>query len=137
MRSTATARTFRFSPASVWFSGSLIGDELTKACFQYGARIAVAHRNRWHPALQVIDKLIADGKLGRLLEIRGIGPVLERRLAELGVTSFRQIAGWDEAEIDRIADQLGSFRDRIRRDDWVAGAREEYNRKHGRPPGED
>ena len=48
-------------------------DDLVAACAKHGAKIAVAHRNRYHPALQVIGKLIADGGLGRLLEIRGRG----------------------------------------------------------------
>ena len=33
----------------------------------------MAHRNRYHPALQQIDALIESGELGRLLEIRGRG----------------------------------------------------------------
>jgi len=48
-------------------------DRLIAACEKHGTRIAVAHRNRYHPVLQVIDRLIADGKIGRLLEIRGRG----------------------------------------------------------------
>lgn len=48
-------------------------DELIAACEKHGTKIAVAHRNRYHPALAVIDQLIADGKIGRLLEIRGRG----------------------------------------------------------------
>ena len=48
-------------------------DQLVAACEKHGATIAVAHRNRYHPALQQIDKLIESGKLGRLLEIRGRG----------------------------------------------------------------
>lgn len=48
-------------------------DALTAACKKHGAKIAVAHRNRYHPALKQVDQLIADGKLGRLLEIRGRG----------------------------------------------------------------
>lgn len=48
-------------------------DEIIAAADKTGAKIAVAHRNRWHPALAVIDQLIADGKLGRILEIRGRG----------------------------------------------------------------
>ena len=48
-------------------------DALVAACEKHGAKVAVAHRNRYHPALKQVDKLIADGKLGRLLEIRGRG----------------------------------------------------------------
>lgn len=48
-------------------------DEIKSACQESNMKLAVAHRNRYHPTLQAIDQLIADGKLGRLLEIRGRG----------------------------------------------------------------
>jgi predicted flap endonuclease-1-like 5' DNA nuclease len=58
-----------------------------------------------------------------LLLIKGVGPKLADQLRALGVTSFAQIAAWDDAEIDRIDAQLGRFQGRIRRDDWPAQAR--------------
>jgi predicted flap endonuclease-1-like 5' DNA nuclease len=58
-----------------------------------------------------------------LLQIKGLGPKLVEQLRALGVTSFAQIAAWDDAEIDRIDAQLGRFQGRIRRDDWPAQAR--------------
>lgn len=48
-------------------------DQILAAAKKSGAKIAVAHRNRYHPALPIIDQLIAAGKIGRLLEIRGHG----------------------------------------------------------------
>lgn len=36
-------------------------------------KVAVAHRNRYHPTLQAIDAMIKKGDLGRVLEIRGRG----------------------------------------------------------------
>jgi predicted flap endonuclease-1-like 5' DNA nuclease len=57
-----------------------------------------------------------------LTRIKGLGPRLADQLRALGVTSFVQIAAWDEAEIDRIDAQLGRFQGRIRRDDWRAQA---------------
>lgn len=57
-----------------------------------------------------------------LTRIKGLGPKLATMLSELGVTGFSQIAAWDEAEIDRIDNQLGRFQGRIRRDDWVGQA---------------
>ena len=48
-------------------------DQIITAADQAGAKIAVAHRNRYHPALAAIDQLIADGSIGKLLEIRGRG----------------------------------------------------------------
>ena len=58
-----------------------------------------------------------------LTRIKGLGPKLKATLAELGVTRFDQIAGWSEADIDRVDAQLGRFQGRIRRDDWVEQAR--------------
>lgn len=58
-----------------------------------------------------------------LTRIKGVGPKLVARLAELGVTSFAQIAAWNEADIDRIDSQLGRFEGRIRRDSWVEQAK--------------
>ena len=55
--------------------------------------------------------------------IKGVGPKLVTLLPTLGVTSFAQIAAWDEAEIDRIDGQLGLFAGRIRRDSWVEQAK--------------
>jgi predicted dehydrogenase len=48
-------------------------DRLIAAAEQSGAKIAVAHRNRYHPVLPIIDDLIARDEIGRLLEIRGHG----------------------------------------------------------------
>ncbi len=45
-------------------------DQLIESCKKQNAKIAVAHRNRYHPALKVISKLIAEGQVGRILEIR-------------------------------------------------------------------
>jgi len=48
-------------------------DAIIAAAKRKGAKIAVAHRNRYHPVLPVIDQLIADGAIGRLLELQGYG----------------------------------------------------------------
>jgi len=48
-------------------------DQLIAAAEKKGAKIAVAHRNRYHPVLPVIKRLLADGAIGRLLEIRANG----------------------------------------------------------------
>ena len=48
-------------------------DEIIAACEKSGAKLAIAHRNRYHPVIPVLDELIADGEIGLLLEIRGRG----------------------------------------------------------------
>ena len=58
-----------------------------------------------------------------LTRIKGVGPKLVQQLHALGVTSFDQIAAWDDADIDRIDAQLGRFAGRIRRDGWTEQAR--------------
>lgn len=63
------------------------------------------------------------GEADDLRRIKGLGPKLVTLLAGLGVTRFAQIAAWDDAEIDRIDAQLGTFAGRIRRDSWVEQAK--------------
>jgi predicted flap endonuclease-1-like 5' DNA nuclease len=58
-----------------------------------------------------------------LLLIKGLGPKLKSQMADLGVTTFAQIAAWSEADIDRIDAQLGRFQGRIRRESWVEQAK--------------
>ncbi|YCM43143.1 Gfo/Idh/MocA family oxidoreductase [Verrucomicrobiaceae bacterium 227] len=48
-------------------------DEIAAACQKSGTKLAVAHRNRYHPVISVIERLIAEGGIGNLLEIRGRG----------------------------------------------------------------
>lgn len=58
-----------------------------------------------------------------LTRIKGLGPKLATILAEQGITSFDQIAGWSEADIARVDASLGRFEGRITRDNWVEQAR--------------
>ncbi len=48
-------------------------DQLISAAEKRGAKIAVAHRNRYHPVLPIIKKLLVDGAIGHLLEFRANG----------------------------------------------------------------
>lgn len=48
-------------------------DEIVAACERRNVRFALAHRNRYHPALPAVAQLVRDGVIGRLLEIRGRG----------------------------------------------------------------
>ena len=63
------------------------------------------------------------GMADDLKEIEGIGPVLENLCHELGVFHFDQIAGWTEAEIAWVDQNLKGFRGRVTRDKWVAQAK--------------
>jgi NADH-quinone oxidoreductase subunit E len=56
-----------------------------------------------------------------LQRIKGVGPVNEKRLHELGVYHFDQIAAWGTKEIRWVGTYL-SFPGRIDREQWVAQA---------------
>jgi NADH-quinone oxidoreductase subunit E len=64
-----------------------------------------------------------EGRGDDLKMIKGVGPKLEKLLQSLGFWHFDQIAGWTEAEIAWVDENLEGFRGRVRRDDWVAQAR--------------
>ena len=58
-----------------------------------------------------------------LKQIFGIGPVTEKTLNKLGITSYSQLAELKQHDIDKIAEALQIFPGRIERDNWVGGAR--------------
>jgi predicted dehydrogenase len=45
-------------------------DEIVKLCADKGVRLAIAHRNRYHPVLDVVKQLVASGGIGELKEVR-------------------------------------------------------------------
>ncbi len=48
-------------------------DEIVAACAKRNTKLAIAHRNRYHPAIPTVAKLVKEGSIGRLLEIRARG----------------------------------------------------------------
>jgi large subunit ribosomal protein L21 len=64
----------------------------------------------------------AAAKADDLKKISGLGPVLQKKLNGLGVTTFAQIAAWTEADIERVDAEL-NFKGRITREDWVGQAK--------------
>ncbi len=67
-----------------------------------------------------------------LKKIKGIGPYLEKKLHDMGIYYFRQIANLSEKEIGEIESKLEHFQDRIRRDNWVNQAKKLYEEKYGK-----
>jgi large subunit ribosomal protein L21 len=57
-----------------------------------------------------------------LKKLSGVGPALEKKLNEAGVTTFAQIAGWGDAEIAEFDEKL-LFKGRIEREGWVDQAK--------------
>ncbi|MFD3190819.1 50S ribosomal protein L21 [Sedimentitalea sp. HM32M-2] len=58
-----------------------------------------------------------------LKKLSGVGPALEKKLLDAGVTTFAQIAAWTDADIAAMDEQL-SFKGRIEREGWVEQAKE-------------
>ncbi len=80
------------------------------------------------------------GKVDDLKLISGVGPVLEKKLNDFGVTQFAQIASFKKADIEKLDEGL-NFKGRIVRDEWVKqakalakGGAEEYRKVFGKDP---
>jgi predicted flap endonuclease-1-like 5' DNA nuclease len=70
------------------------------------------------PKAAPVENLAADD----LTKLVGVGPKLAAALAELGVTSFAQIAAWTAEDVARFDTAL-ALKGRAGRDAWVAQAR--------------
>ncbi len=66
-----------------------------------------------------------------LTRIDGIDPRAARALHKAGVTLFRQLAEWTDADIERFEAQHPELRGRARRLGWIDQARQQHQR---RPP---
>jgi predicted flap endonuclease-1-like 5' DNA nuclease len=66
-----------------------------------------------------------------LKRISGIASVLEKRLNEFGIYTYRQIMDWDQVAVAEFS-RLLAFRDRILRDDWIGQARQLHAEKYGK-----
>lgn len=56
-----------------------------------------------------------------LKQLSGVGPALEKKLHENGVTTFAQIAAWTPEDVADMDEKL-SFKGRIEREGWIAQA---------------
>ncbi|MBC00608.1 MAG: 50S ribosomal protein L21 [Rhodobacteraceae bacterium] len=64
-----------------------------------------------------------EGPADDLKKISGVGPVLEKKLNALGITTYAQVAAFTAEDIARVDDAL-SFKGRIDRDNWIEQASE-------------
>ncbi len=64
-----------------------------------------------------------EGAADDLKKISGVGPVLEKKLNALGITTFAQIAAFTAEDIAKVDEAL-SFKGRIERDNWLEQAAE-------------
>jgi large subunit ribosomal protein L21 len=89
--------------------------------------VAVAATETKAPAKKAAPKKAEAPKAAAggddLKKLSGVGPALEKKLHEAGVTSFAQIAAWTEADVADMDEKL-SFKGRIEREGWIAQAQE-------------
>jgi len=64
----------------------------------------------------------ADAGADDLKTLSGVGPALEKKLHEAGVTTFAQVAAWTADDITAMDEKL-SFKGRIEREGWVEQAK--------------
>ena len=71
--------------------------------------------------VEVVDTVEAAAGPDDLKRIRGIGPAIERKLNGQGITTYSQIAGMSDSDVEAL-DAVLDFRGRIERDGWVTQA---------------
>ncbi len=65
--------------------------------------------------------------------IKGIGPVIEKKLNDIGIHSFLQLSRLDADDIERVSREIQFFEGRIEKDDWVGQAARLYLLKSDTP----
>ena len=80
------------------------------------------------PAKKAAPKAAAKAKTETagsddLTKLTGVGPAFATKLNEAGVTSFAQIAAWDDAEIERLDGEISGLKTKAEKGDWVAEAK--------------
>lgn len=70
-----------------------------------------------------------DARADDLTQLKGVGEVIQGKLNDNGVHAFRQIAQWNDADIEHFS-QIVGFGDRIQREDWIGQARRLHQEKY-------
>ena len=71
-----------------------------------------------HAAPKKAETVAADD----LKQLSGVGPALEKKLLEAGVTTFAQVAAWTADDVAAMDEKL-SFKGRIEREGWIEQAK--------------
>ena len=94
----------------------------TKAKAKPAAKVAASDDKATGSAPSNLLKA-AKGDADDLKKISGVGPALEKKVNDIGVFHFWQIAEWTADDIAYMDDKL-SFKGRIERDEWIKQAKE-------------
>lgn len=92
-----------------------------KGLIPVGTRLTVKARNFSNKWMREVDQDIVEPE-DDLQQIKGIGPALAARLADVDITSFAQIAAWTEEDIARLDEEL-DLKGSITSKDWQGQAK--------------
>lgn len=95
----------------------LVQDEMKEAVLN---RIRARETNIYFERIGIAHKQEADN----LTIINGIGGWIEVKLNALGIYTIRQIANFNDEDIEIVTEALEFFPGRIERDEWVSQAKE-------------
>jgi predicted flap endonuclease-1-like 5' DNA nuclease len=104
---------------------------LTQELDEAGSKPKTEHRD-WsdHPFVRPIEA--SSDEKDDLTEIKGIGPAFQKKLNLLDIFSFRQLSELDGEAVERLAELIEVFPERIHRDNWIGQATRLYMKKLGR-----
>jgi predicted flap endonuclease-1-like 5' DNA nuclease len=83
-----------------------------------------------HPFVRPVDA--SPDERDELTEIKGIGPAFQKKLNLLDIYTFRQLSELDGEAVERLAELVEVFPERIHRDNWIGQATRLYMKKLGR-----
>ena len=116
---TATSAATKAAPAK---SAAAKKPAATKTAAKPAAKAAAPKKLAAPAARKAATPQAATGKADNLRRLIGIGPVNERLLKGLGVTTYAQVAAWTAADVKRIEEVL-NFDGRIAREKWIEQAK--------------
>ena len=77
--------------------------------------------------------IIEDHEKDDLTLINGIGPFIEKKLNDIGIYTYQQIADFDGPKIEQVTRDVAYFPGRIEKDDWVGQAKKLLAMKTNNP----
>lgn len=95
----------------------LVQDEIKEAALD---RIRARNTRIYFERIGIANKQDADN----LTIINGIGGWMEEKLNALGIFTLRQIANFNEEDVEIVTEAIEFFPGRIERDEWVSQAKE-------------
>jgi large subunit ribosomal protein L21 len=86
-------------------------------------KLDVDHGDHAHDQSHAEPESVSPPGVDDLTRIKGIGAVIAARLRKLSITSYAQVAGLSDADIEKINAEL-NFEGRIEREQWIQQAQE-------------